>query len=785
MRYRRMHEEIWCLFWSIFVLTVTVTAAQAGEGPHSAYSLNPQKQYSKEETPGGATTNIDMVQIQIAAGTAKARSSNEAITPQQSLPRSVRRREPPQHNAYFCFQKGDLYDEYLLKEVSKVDDTAFWNQIESNGMKASVNQLATEEGMYKLDFSFQALGGMREMARLEPQDRNSVMLVAPYNMFPNNPTYRQNCAGLSLVKLLKDPYVFPTDKAFEFVKAFGSSSGPESLADEHPSVARGDVAVYLGEQLVPQHFSLVNASHGGNLITVISKDNEESIRFGGIGSYPLIKTHFKIKSIQFFHLDWEQIKVYRKQPVIVTVESEATGRKITDAQVELLPREPIGKPPRAVWATQKTDSNGKATFSRYDRPTGMMPEDAPSAFPFELKGRNLKVQVSCPGYEKTLVEEPVGSRPPWDQPLLITVRLKDLRTGWIRTAPVFESHFGNTPDCFVEHDDRTLTIVERAPNPNKRRFDGTDPPGPIIKSTVICEPPPESLQPGQRYVVRARFIPPQYGYIDPSGKYVELASGVFGQYNVDDAFSQYDESTPPTHGNFGPYRSSSGETVITSVECSRYFGHFVSYKPGEKRWFGPPADRPATIYLYLQGLNNWAKLTWHYEAQAVPQALAKTSTPVQPLASTANTTANYMPPLAHSYESQTLAKAATTNQLQALPGPSTQSAPQPNKTSAINLSGPWSVTNTIKSRTTTSTMTLTQQGNEVNFHWPHQVPGDFMRGLLHNDRVDLEIGSNNVVRTRGTLNYNRQTDELQGTLVYPDHSEVMCRFQRSAAPGKR
>jgi hypothetical protein len=176
------------------------------------------------------------------------------------------------------------------------------------------------------------------------------------------------------------------------------------------------------------------------------------------------------------------------------------------------------------------------------------------------------------------------------------------RPTWIRSAPVFESSIDPAcPDCLVEHDDRTLTLVVR-------NYGGRG--GPTAKATVGCEPPPEHFELGQRFVVKARLIAPRD--VEPGSMWADY-------YMMEPSFldgSALEPSTPPTNGNLGtqPWQR-------TSIECVRYFGHFTSYSPSEKKWFLPPADHPPTIELSLKGFGSWVKLTWRYApsgAQAGP-----------------------------------------------------------------------------------------------------------------------------------------------------------------------
>jgi hypothetical protein len=172
---------------------------------------------------------------------------------------------------------------------------------------------------------------------------------------------------------------------------------------------------------------------------------------------------------------------------------------------------------------------------------------------------------------------------------------------WSRSSAVFESQIDTAcPECVVEHDDRTLTLVVR-------NYGGRG--GPTVRATVSCEPPPERLELGQRFVVKARLMLP------PSA---ERGSIWADYYMIEPAFldgSALEPSTPPTNGNLGnqPWQK-------TSIECVRYFGHFTSYSPSEKRWFLPPADHPPTIELSLKGYGSWVKLTWRYAPSAI-QAL--------------------------------------------------------------------------------------------------------------------------------------------------------------------
>ena len=694
MRHRRMQEKPWRRSWSVLGLLVAVMAAQAGGGPANQSTGRPM---------------------------------------------------PRERNAYFGFQKGLLYLEYTLKEISRADDTASWSQSEPNGKTVRDNQLAAEYAIYHPELLLAARGSMD---RLTPTTDNGyaffdpVTLVSPYNMFPNNPTYRQNCAGLSLVKLLREAYVFPTGDAFKFVKSFDSSGWELRRLGSVSSLTgrRGDVAVYLTEALDPIHFVLLSGRG------VISKDHEESVHYGDITAYPSLKPEKLIAFVGFYHLDWDQITPYRRQPVIVTVESATTHEKIPDARVELLPHQPLGRL-FAVWARQKTDGNGSAAFDRFEERAGKTPEDAPLAFPFELAGGNLTVQVSREGYATARIEEPMGPRPAWNQPLRVTVRLTEMRTGWIRSGPAFESHLhpnADTTTCRFEHDDRTLTIVERLGNQ-----------GQTIRSSVTCEPPPESLQLGQRFVVRARFTPPA-GHED---------CGVFGQYNLEDPSFGFDDEQvrqhATTYGNFGPYQSSSGPTVITAVECLRIFGRFVSYRPGERTWFGPPADKPATIELSLQGLGGWAKLTWRYAAQAAPQALAKGSTTPQP---------------------QAPAKTGAPADQAARLAPAVAQSPT-KRQNASDLNGLWSITVASQYGSGSTAARATQEGTHITFR-PDPERGSFMRGILHGSNLDIEVvdSRSGVVTARGTLSYNSQADEFEGTVI---STEATTPSQRVAYRIKR
>jgi hypothetical protein len=129
---------------------------------------------------------------------------------------------------------------------------------------------------------------------------HSGTVINGFSIGNNQPTARQNCAGLALARLLGGPYAVDPSRAVGVLTTFGA----EVSAPRH-----GDVAVWWRDGKA-QHFALVDAVTqpwiGSPRVFVFSKDGQERVYRGPADSYPK-----DYGSVKYYRLPWHSIRAKR------------------------------------------------------------------------------------------------------------------------------------------------------------------------------------------------------------------------------------------------------------------------------------------------------------------------------------------------------------------------------------------------------------------------------------------------------------------------------------------
>lgn len=361
------------------------------------------------------------------------------------------RLKPMGKTVTFGFQKGNLYAEFPLREVSREDDDAYWNQPGdiNKSMTKRREQLKQEDELYG-----------RYMGRAADN-----ITINGYFLGANLPTFRQNCGGLVMARLLRAPYQFPTNEAYKFVYQFG---------DPYGGKRQNDLGVFFRKVGEPSHFIIYDT---GGLI--YSKDDEQSVFRGTVEGYKAVAdSRYGYNDYHSFHMDWDHIKAYRKGSVQIQVEeADNPNQKVEDARVDLIPREPVGNPPTEIWRSKNTDRSGNALFTGSDQ------------FPFDVSKYNLRVKVTYPLlYQVETMEQKSGPYFP-DDTLRLVVRLKNkmdepwrkLLGRWRSSSGAEFVITGANGSFSAKVDKRSETYVKERVPPNATWFTG----GSITSNTPL------------------------------------------------------------------------------------------------------------------------------------------------------------------------------------------------------------------------------------------------------------------------------------------------------------